>query len=212
VSGTEVYFVSLQGATDREARELADKENAAGLVGLAPGEEHTDLVVDILMDLKMTRILQDSGRLAASLLTAADRTGLVTGRRVKQAGFQVLKTLAMPSALVEVAYLSNPADARLLADPDGRRKMAAALVAGIEDWRAGTVPQRERTARVVVARGGDDRWDTVYKVRSGDSLWELAARYGTTMNEIARRNNLTERQRELRIGQRLHLPGLGVRP
>jgi N-acetylmuramoyl-L-alanine amidase len=211
VSGTEVYFVSLQGATDREARELADKENAAGLVGLAPGEDHADLVVDILMDLKMTRVLQDSGRLAASLLTAADRTGVVTGRRVKQAGFQVLKTLAMPSALVEVAYLSNPDDARLLADPEGRRKIAGALVAGIEDWRAGTVPQRERTARVVVARGGDDRWDTVYKVRSGDSLWELAARYGTTMNEIARRNNLTDRQRELRIGQRLHLPGLGVR-
>ncbi len=212
VSGTEVYFVSLQGATDREARELADKENAAGLVGLPPGEVHADLVVDILMDLKMTRVLQDSGRLAAALLAATDRTGVVAGRRVKQAGFQVLKTLAMPSALVEVAYLSNPDDARLLADPEGRRQLAGAIVAGIDEWRAGTVPQRGRTARPVVARAGDDRWEHVYKVRSGDSLWELAARYGTTMNEIAKRNNLTDRQRELRIGQRLRLPALGVRP
>lgn len=212
VSGTEVYFVSLQGATDREARELADKENAAGLVGLPPGEEHADLVVDILMDLKMTRVLQDSGRLAASLLAATDRTGVVAGRRVKQAGFQVLKTLAMPSALVEVAYLSNAEDARLLADPEGRRQLAGALVAGIDDWRAGTVPQRGRASRPVLARAVDERWETVYKVRSGDSLWELAARYGTTMNEIAKRNNLSDRQRELRIGQRLHLPGLGVRP
>ncbi len=212
VSGTEVYFVSLQGATDREARELADKENAAGLVGLAPGEEHADLVVDILMDLKMTRVLQDSGRLAASLLTATDHTGVVQGRRVKQAGFAVLKTLAMPSALVELAYLSNADDARLLADAGGRRQLASALVAGIEDWRAGTVPQHGRATQTVVARVADDRWDTVYKVRNGDSLWELAARYGTTMNEIARRNNLNDRQRELLIGQRLHLPTLGVQP
>jgi N-acetylmuramoyl-L-alanine amidase len=212
VSGMEVYFLSLQGATDREARELADKENAAGLVGLSPGEEHADLVVDILMDLKMTRVLQDSGRLAASLLTAADRSGVVAGRRVKQAGFQVLKNLAMPSALVEVAYLSNQEDYRLLGDAAGRRRLATAIVAGIQDWRAGTAPARSRTAPVVVARSDGDRWETMYRVRSGDSLWKLADRYGTTMNEIARRNNLSVRQRELRIGQRLRLPGAGARP
>ncbi len=212
VSGMEVYFLSLQGATDREARELADKENAAGLVGLPPGEEHADLVVDILMDLKMSRVLQDSGRLAASLLTAADRSGVVAGRRVKQAGFQVLKNLAMPSALVEVAYLSNQEDYRLLGDAAGRRRLATAIVAGIQDWRAGTAPARSRTAPVVAARSESERWETMYRVRSGDSLWKLADRYGTTMNEIARRNNLSVRQRELRIGQRLRLPGAGARP
>lgn len=210
-SGMEVYFVSLQGATDREARELADKENAAGLVGLAPGEDHADLVVDILMDLKKTRVLQDSSRLAATLLTAADRSGVVAGRRVKQAGFQVLKNLAMPSALVEVAYLSNQADYRLLGDQAGRRRLATALVAGIQDWRAGNVPASSRAVAVATSPGGD-RWETVYRVRSGDSLWKLADRYGTTMNEIARRNRLSERQRELRIGQRLRLPGAGARP
>lgn len=215
VSGMEVYFLSLQGATDREARELADKENAAGLVGLPPGEEHADLVVDILMDLKMTRVLQDSGRLAASLLTAADRSGVVAGRRVKQAGFQVLKNLAMPSALVEVAYLSNQDDYRLLGDPAGRRRLATAIVAGIQDWRAGSAPAPGRAVAAAArpaARPAGDRWETVYRVRSGDSLWKLADRYGTTMNEIARRNNLSERQRELRIGQRLRLPGAGGRP
>lgn len=211
VSGMEVYFLSLQGATDREARELADKENAAGLVGLAPGEDHADLVVDILMDLKKTRVLQDSSRLAATLLTAADRSGVVGGRRVKQAGFQVLKNLAMPSALVEVAYLSNQADYRLLGDQAGRRRLATALVAGIQDWRAGNAPASPRAVALAAAPGGE-RWETVYRVRSGDSLWKLADRYGTTMNEIARRNKLSERQRELRIGQRLRLPGAGARP
>jgi N-acetylmuramoyl-L-alanine amidase len=211
VSGMEVYFLSLQGATDREARELADKENAAGLVGLAPGEQHADLVMDILMDLKKTRVLQDSSRLAATLLTAADRSGVVGGRRVKQAGFQVLKNLAMPSALVEVAYLSNQADYRLLGDQAGRRRLATAVAAGIQDWRAGNAPASPRAVAVAAVPGGD-RWDTVYRVRSGDSLWKLADRYGTTMNEIARRNKLSERERELRIGQRLRLPTTGARP
>lgn len=162
------------------------------------------------MDLKKTRVLQDSSRLAATLLTAADRSGVVAGRRVKQAGFQVLKNLAMPSALVEVAYLSNQADYRLLGDRDGRRRLATALVAGIRDWR-GSAPAPPRVVAVATASGGD-RWDIVYRVRSGDSLWKLADRYGTTMNEIARRNKLSERQRELRIGQRLTLPGAGARP
>lgn len=212
VSGMEVYFLSLQGASDREARELADKENAAGLVGLTPGGDHADLVMDILMDLKMTRVLHDSGRLATSLLAAADRSGVVPGRSVKQAGFQVLKTLAMPSALVEVAYLSNPGDQRLLDDPAGRRRVAAVIVAGLLDWRSGIAPSRTRPLPVIAARDSGEGWETVYKVRRGDSLWRLADRYGTTMNEIARRNHLSERQRELRIGQRLRLPGTGVRP
>ncbi len=211
VSGMEIYFLSLQGATDREARELADKENAAGLVGLPAGEQHADLVVDILMDLKKTRVLQDSSRLAATLLAAADRSGVVAGRRVKQAGFQVLKNLAMPSALVEVSYLSNQGDYQLLADPAGRRRLAAALAAGIQDWRAGNAPAAPRAVAVAQATGGD-RWSTVYRVKNGDSLWKLADRYGTTMNEIARRNNLSERQRELKIGQRLRLPAAGARP
>jgi N-acetylmuramoyl-L-alanine amidase len=222
VAGMEVYFLTLQGASDREARELADAENAADLVGLPRGEDHPDLVMDILMDLKMTRVLQDSGRLAAALLGAADRSGVVSGRRVKQAEFLVLKNLAMPSALVEVAYLSNDADRRLLGDPAGRRRVAEAIVAGIEDWRRGTTSGLARPAPVVAAaalRQRTDRlerpaeeWPTVYRVRSGDSLWKLADRYGTTMNEIARRNRLSERERELRIGQRLRLPSVGARP
>jgi N-acetylmuramoyl-L-alanine amidase len=169
-------------------------------------------VVDILMDLKMTRVLQDSGRLAAALLTAADRSGVVAARRVKQAGFQVLKTLAMPSALVEVAYLSNPDDYRLLNSETGRNRLAGAIVTGLEEWRAGTAPAKTKPSPVIAMRASGERWESVYKVRRGDSLWKLADRYGTTMNEIARRNNLSERERELRIGQRLHLPNVGSRP
>jgi len=71
---------------------------------------------------------------------------------------------------------------------------------------------KSKSPPVVAMRTGSENWETVYKVRRGDSLWKLADRYGTTMNEIARRNNLSERERELRIGQRLRLPKAGAQP
>jgi len=135
VSGMEVYFLSLQGATDREARALADQENAAQLVGLDPKAEHDELVVDILLDLKMAQVLRESARLSHQLLDAGRASGVVDGRKVKQAGFQVLKNLAMPSALIEVAYLSNRDDMKILRDRNGR--LLAAGPAGLAAARRG---------------------------------------------------------------------------
>jgi N-acetylmuramoyl-L-alanine amidase len=203
VSGMEVYFLSLQGATDREAQELADKENAADLVGLAPGTTQGDAVLSILMDLRMTQVLQQSSRLAESVLQATAAAGL-EATRAKQARFQVLRTLAMPAVLVELAYLSNPGDCALLASKEGRHQYASVLAAGVLRFRA------DRELSGVIAGAGPERsvdrdWDRRYKVRRGDSLWNLAQRHGVTMEEIALQNHL--RDRSLRIGQSLRLPG-----
>ncbi len=203
VSGMEVYFLSLQGATDREAQELADKENAADLVGLAPGETQGDAVLSILMDLRMTQVLQQSSRLAESILKTTADAGL-GARRVKQARFQVLRTLAMPAALVELAYLSHAEDRALLASRQGQRRFAEALAEGILRFRS----ERETpavVAKATASKPAADDWRRRYKVRRGDSLWDLAQRHGVTMDEIARHNNL--RDRSLRIGQSLRLPG-----
>lgn len=219
VSGMEVYFLSLQGATDREAQELADKENAADLVGLAPGEQQGDAVMSILMDLKMTQVLQQSSRLAECLLGETAAANLGT-RRAKQARFQVLRSLAMPAALVELAYLSHDGDRALLASPQGQRRYAEVLAAGILRFCADRAlpgveppvvlamkspPENVEPAASDRATSAAKSWRQKYKVRRGDSLWELAQRHGVTMDEIARENNL--RDRALRIGQNLRLPG-----
>jgi len=206
VSGMEVYFLSLQGATDRESRELANKENAAQLVGLDPADTPDDLVMDILMDLRMSQVLHQSANLSERLVTAAKSSGVVKGRKVKQAGFHVLKSLAMPSALVEVSYLSNPADRKLLADRASRRKIAMVLVEGILDWRR---DQQDRLQLAVApvgraVAGENPVWTREYKVRRGDNLWRLAQRHGTTVNEISARNQLQDRS--ILVGQMLKLP------
>jgi len=204
VAGMEVYFLSLQGASDREAQELADKENAATLVGLAAGPGVDDAVVGILMDLRMSRVLHESSRLADAVLDAAAAGGTVEARRVKQARFQVLGQLAMPAVLVELAYLSNDGDRERLADPELRRRLAADLVRGLAGWR------RDDPGALQVAGLPPSSWSQEYRVRRGDNLWALAKLHGTTVQEISRRNDLASEG--LAVGQVLRLPEPGRTP
>lgn len=198
VGGMEVYFLSLQGATDREAQELANKENAADLVGLDSHERYDDLVMSILMDMRMTRVLHESARLAEHLLFSVDASAVVKKRRAKQAGFQVLRSLAMPSALVEIAYLSNADDIKVLNSRQGRDQLAAVLAQGVLSWRNDT------DGLALLGAPPQNNWKQQYAVRQGDNLWDLAHRYGTTIQEITHRNQL--QTRSLMVGQVLRLP------
>ena len=223
MDGMEVYFLSLQGATDREAQELADEENAADLVGLAPDEARDDSVLSILMDLRMTLVLDQSSRLAESILDAARGSGLVGARRVKQARFQVLRSLAMPSALVEMAYLSNEGDRQLLAMAVGRRRLASLVADGLMVYRgagrgeiasgsSAGVKGRAQAGSGTAALGrpsgeapSGPTWTRKYRVRRGDTLGALAQRHGTTIDAIRRHNGL--KSERVRTGQVLRLPG-----
>ncbi|MHB8079026.1 MAG: N-acetylmuramoyl-L-alanine amidase [Candidatus Krumholzibacteriia bacterium] len=199
--GMEVYFLSLQGATDREAQELADEENAADLVGLAPDEARDDSVLSILMDLRMARVLDQSSQLAEAILRTARGSNLIGARKVKQARFQVLRSLAMPSALVEMAYLSNPGDRTVLNVTAGRRRLAGLVADGVLSWRGGGAPAAGGAASLAAT---GDEWRRRYRVRRGDTLWELARRHGTTIAEICRRNGLPAAR--ITVGQSLRLP------
>ena len=129
-SGTEVYFLSLKGASDQADKDLADIENAADLVGgVAPQAQ--DDVVSVLYDVKRNSALERSQFLAETLLDhiAADRR--VESRGIKQAGFAVLKSVEFPSVLVETAFINNPREVRLLTNPEFQRAMSQQLSSGV---------------------------------------------------------------------------------
>jgi N-acetylmuramoyl-L-alanine amidase len=129
-SGTEVFFLSLRGATDQATNDLADMENAADLVGGVPAQAEDDLV-SILYDVKRSSALQQSQLLATTLLDHVTRDRRLGERGVKQAGFVVLKSVEFPSVLVETAFLNNPVEARLLASEEFQRQLARQLAAGV---------------------------------------------------------------------------------
>jgi N-acetylmuramoyl-L-alanine amidase len=136
--GTEVFFLSLRGASDQADADLADLENAADLVGGVPTQAEGDLV-NILYDVKRASALEQSQLLAETLLdhVAADRR--LESRGIKQAGFVVLKSVEFPSVLVETAFINNPVEARLLKSQEFQRKIAHQLAEGVRRYfgRAG---------------------------------------------------------------------------
>jgi len=129
-SGTEVYFLSLKGASDQADADLADLENAADLVGGVPPQAEDD-VVSVLYDVKRNVALERSQLLAETLLDhiAADRR--VESRGIKQAGFVVLKSVEFPSVLVETAFINNYREVKLLKDPAFQRQMGKQLATGV---------------------------------------------------------------------------------
>lgn len=129
-SGTEVYFLSLKGASDQADDDLADLENAADLVGGVPPQAEDD-VVSVLYDVKRNVALERSQLLAETLLDhiAADR--LIESRGIKQAGFRVLKSVEFPSVLVETAFINNYREVKLLKDPGFQKTMGRQLANGV---------------------------------------------------------------------------------
>jgi N-acetylmuramoyl-L-alanine amidase len=135
--GSEVYFLSYQ-ASDDDSRRTAHLEGAAEP---PPGAGSADLAL-ILWDMAQAEHLEESSALASRIQEElADVTGS-QGRGVKQAPFRVLVGASMPAVLVEVAFISNPDEEKLLASEAYQTKVAASLARGIERFR------RERSARL----------------------------------------------------------------
>lgn len=141
--GTEVYFLSLESASDEQSKLLADAENAADLVGATKADE-SDLV-SILFDLKQNEVIRQSSSLAEDVLDQIVEQSRVTNRGVKQAPFAVLKSPVVPSILVETAFINHPADAKLLRDSSFQSGMADQIARGVLKYLA-TAPRVPRDA------------------------------------------------------------------
>lgn len=132
--GATVYTLSGK-ASDAQAERLARKENRADLLGGVPVGD--DDVAGILADLTMRETNNQSNRFAAAVVHELDATGIRTvANPHRSAGFAVLKAPDMPSILVEMGYLSDGSDSRLLADPSHQRRFAQAMLRAVDRYFA----------------------------------------------------------------------------
>ena len=140
VSGSSVYVLSERGATNEAARWLAERENAADLMGGVSLADKNKVLASVLMDLSQSANISASMSAAQSVIGALQGVGLVRKAQVQQAQFVVLKSPDIPSMLVETAYISNPAEERRLRNPAQQSALADAIFAGLRSYFAGNPP------------------------------------------------------------------------
>ena len=134
VSGASVYVLSEKGATNEAARWLADRENAADLMGGVKLDDKSNQLASVLLDLSQTANVSASVTAAEGVLASLDGVGQVRKSQVQQAAFVVLKSPDIPSMLVETAYISNPAEEIRLKSPNQQGKLADAIFTGVKGY------------------------------------------------------------------------------
>jgi N-acetylmuramoyl-L-alanine amidase len=133
--GASVYCLSLSGASDQAAKLLADKENMSNILGgalLRPASLSKDPNLNqILLDLMQNNSMKESFRFAELALEAMREVHSLKFSSYRQANFIVLRAPDIPSVLIEVAFITNKEDERLLNQSGFQGKIAKNLTHAI---------------------------------------------------------------------------------
>ena len=136
--GSSIYCLSLSGATDEAAKILADKENMSNILGgafLRPAAFAKDPNLNqILLDLMQNNSMKESFRFAETLLEDVKAVNPLKYASYRQANFIVLKAPDIPCVLLEMAFITNKEDERLLNRDEFQEKMAKILNASIKKY------------------------------------------------------------------------------
>jgi len=133
--GAETYYMNAD-ASDPQAAQSAARENASAPV---------DTVQLILWDLAHVANLNSSARLARGIQEKLDALQGIKDRGIRQAPFVVLTGATMPSALVEVGFLSNAEEAARLAGKEMQDQVAAAIADAIVEFLRAPAPEAAPT-------------------------------------------------------------------
>ncbi len=132
--GSSVYVLSLRGASSQRARWLADKENAADLIGGTRMVKSDNTLASVLLDLTQSGQMRASEDAADHVLSGLKKVGYNHKPHLERANFAVLRTSDMPAMLVETAFISNAEEEKRLVDPQFQRTLARAVLDGIDTY------------------------------------------------------------------------------
>ncbi len=195
VKGSSVYILSNRGASSEAAKWLAERENAADLVGGVSLDDKDDVLASVLLDLSQTASLEASIGVADRVLSDLRKLGKTHKKYVQSAGFAVLKSPDIPSILVEMAYISNPEEEKNLKNAAYQTKLAKALLSGMKDYFRDYAPEGTLLAAVATRK---------HIIARGDTLSGIAQKYRVSMNTLRDSNRL--KSDRIRVGQVLNIP------
>lgn len=132
--GATVYLFD-ETASDSAAQKLAERHDRADLLAGVDLAGHDDAVAGVLMDLARTETQPRAVRFGQVLSGAIKSEGLRMHRHpVQGADFAVLRSPDIPSALLELGFMSSDIDRARLHDAAWRTQMVAAITAGVQRW------------------------------------------------------------------------------
>ena len=133
-NGASVFVLSTRGASSQAARWLADKENAADLVGGVSLDQKDHNLAAVLLDLSQSATMRASDDIANQVLGSLKNVGKAHKPSIERANFVVLRSPDVPSMLVETGFITNPDEEQRLNDAGYRSRLAAAITEGVRRY------------------------------------------------------------------------------
>jgi N-acetylmuramoyl-L-alanine amidase len=187
VRGSSVYVLSTRRASSEAARWLAERENAADLIGGVSLDDKSEVLASVLLDLSQNASISASRDAAAQVLSELDHVGQLKKSEVQHASLIVLTSPDVPSMLVETAFISNPDEERRLRDPAHQARLAGAIHAGVRRYFYDNPPPGSRVA-ILAAR---ERGQALRHVVSpGETLGDVAGRYAVSIDDLRQKNRI----------------------
>jgi len=193
VSGSSVYYLSRRGAINKASAILARSENRSDIAGGIPSSGNS-MVNAILLDIAQTDTLEQSRNFGVLLLKNIKNVGIKTERRIKYAAFAVLKSPAIPSVLLETAYITNKYDEKRLLNKYFQKKYARTIAKTVKEYFDGFLKPSIKSKPSFF----------YHMVKKGENLWRIASRYSVSTDALFSSNNL--RSSLVQVGQKLRIP------
>jgi N-acetylmuramoyl-L-alanine amidase len=146
-SGATVYALDTGRASSETAKRLADRENAADLIGGLSLSDKSDVLARVLLDLSQGAAITKSLDAGEHMISRLSRVTSMRKTTVESGSFLVLTSPDIPSVIIESAYISNPNEESNLRDPAYQSIFAHALFAGIVDYFRTNAPPESYIAR-----------------------------------------------------------------
>jgi len=188
VKGASVFIWSEE-ASSSVARNLSEKQRKriqADIKNIMEDDFNEDAARKAYPEIYKQKI-KDSEILGEKILNELkkDPYTKIHKKNVEYADFRVLKSIDIPSVLVESGFMTNPEDAERLKGKPGRRMIARSIFLGIHNYFL------ENPLEGTFVEDDPDYLN--YEIQKGDVLSEIAIRFGVTVESINKLNNLENR-------------------
>lgn len=197
--GASVWVLSLRRATTEVGRMLEQTERHSELLGgvaeVIKDSANERYLAQTVLDLSMNHSMVTAYQVANEVLSELGKVAHLHKKEPQAASFGVLKAPDIPSILVEVGFISNPQDEKLMRTASHQTRLAQSLFTALKRHFEKSPPADSLFAQ---QRGREHR------VSAGESLSLLAQRYNVSVDDLRSINQLSSDS--IRVGQTLRIP------